>query len=132
MKIKFYLTGSGRNPVEDFLGECSQSLRADFFDALSRRFNMAWKELSMEELAASLGVNVFEVREKQKLIQLIIKARKKNNWSQVQLAKKVGVTQGRIAQVESGLGTQQITFDVLFRILNVLGYGFKITSHKAA
>ena len=39
---------------------------------------MSWKEMSLEQLADSLGVNYAEVREKQKLIDLIVKAREKN------------------------------------------------------
>jgi phage-related protein len=35
MKVKFYLKTSGRSPVEEFLADCSQELRADFFDAVS-------------------------------------------------------------------------------------------------
>ena len=35
MKVKFYLKSSGRNPVEEFLAECSSGLRSDFFDAVS-------------------------------------------------------------------------------------------------
>jgi len=93
---------------------------------------MAWKEVSVEELAKSLGVNVSEVREKQKLIQLIVKTRKDHRLSQAALAKKIGVTQGRIAQIESGVGTSKITFDVLLGILSILGYDFKILPKKAA
>jgi len=93
---------------------------------------MAWKEMSVDELARRLGVNSAEVREKQRLIQQIVKIRKNAGLSQAQLAKKLNVTQGRIAQIESGIGTSQVTFDVLLHILNVLGYEFKITSKKAA
>lgn len=35
MEIKFWRTPAGRSPVEDFLKEVSQSVRADFFDAVS-------------------------------------------------------------------------------------------------
>ena len=35
MKVKFYLAGSGRSPVEEFLEECSEDIRSDFLDALS-------------------------------------------------------------------------------------------------
>lgn len=35
MKVKFYLTGSGRSPVEEFLRDCSTALKSDFFDAIS-------------------------------------------------------------------------------------------------
>lgn len=93
---------------------------------------MAWKEMTTEELAKSLGVNASEVREKQKLIQMIVKIRKEQKISQAALAKKAGVTQGRIAQVESGVGTSKVTFDVLLNILTLLGYDFKITPKKAA
>lgn len=93
---------------------------------------MAWKEMSVEEIAKSLGVSIGEVRAKQDLIQLILKLRKLKKLSQHDLAKKVGVTQGRIAQIESGVGTSQISFDVLLNILSALGYGFKIIPKKAA
>ena len=35
MKIKFYLLGSGRGPVEQFLKEQSEEIRADFVDAVN-------------------------------------------------------------------------------------------------
>jgi transcriptional regulator with XRE-family HTH domain len=93
---------------------------------------MAWKEKTVEELAKSLGVNTKEVQEKQKLMQLIVKIRKAKGLSQTALAKKVGVSQSRIAQIESGVGTAKVTFDVLLNILAVLGYGFTIVPKKAA
>lgn len=93
---------------------------------------MAWKEISTEELAKSLGVNPKEVQEKQKLMQLIMKTRKSKGLSQAALAKKVGVSQSRIAQIESGVGTAKVTFDVLLSVLNVLGYDFTIVPKKAA
>jgi transcriptional regulator with XRE-family HTH domain len=93
---------------------------------------MAWKEMNINELAKSLGVNASEVREKQKIIQLIVKARKEQKLSQAAMAKKIGLTQGRIAQIESGVGTSKITFDVLLNILVALGFDFKILPKKAA
>ena len=93
---------------------------------------MAWKEMSVEELAKSLNVPVGEIREKQRLVRLIVQARKAAQLSQAALAGKIGVTQGRIAQIESGIGTSNITFDVLFNILTVLGYNLRIVAHKAA
>ena len=42
MKVKFYLTGSGRSPVEDFLQDCSPSNKSDLFDAVTK----AQQELS--------------------------------------------------------------------------------------
>ena len=93
---------------------------------------MAFKEMNTDELANSLGVSASEVREKQKLIELIVKTRKESKISQATLAKKAGVTQSRIAQIESGVGTSKVTFDVLFNILRLLGYDFRIMTKKAA
>ena len=93
---------------------------------------MAWKELSTEELAKSLGVSAKEVQEKQKLMQFIVKTRKAKGLSQASLAKKVGVSQSRIAQIESGVGTSKVTFDVLLSVLAVLGYGFTIVPKRVA
>lgn len=93
---------------------------------------MSWKEMTVEELAESLGANVAEIREKQRLIESIVKARKRAGVSQAKLAKKIGVSQSRIAQIESGIGTAKMTFDVLLNLLSVLGYDFRITTRKVA
>ena len=93
---------------------------------------MAWKEVNLRKLAESVGANISEVREKQKLIEMILKIRKAQKLSQATLAKKVGVTQARIAQIESGIGTAKISFDVLLNILVELGYDYRVTAKKAA
>ena len=73
-----------------------------------------------------------EVREKQRLINMIVKVRKAKKMSQVMLAKKLGVSQARVAQIESGVGTAKISFDVIFSILTALGYDYRVTTRKAA
>lgn len=93
---------------------------------------MPWKETDLKQLAAKMGVDADEVREKQALIERIKKIRKKLGLTQASLAKKAGVTQGRIAQIESGIGTNMISFDVLLHLLTVMGYHFRIVSRKAA
>lgn len=93
---------------------------------------MAWKKVKPEDLAKLLGVNAAEVREKQKLIKQIIDARKKHRISQATLAKMVGVTQSRIAQIESGVGTRSVSFDILLNILSELGYEYRIVSKRSA
>ncbi len=93
---------------------------------------MAWKETSIESLAKSLGVRLSEVREKQQLIELIVKARKAQKLSQAALAKRIGVSQSRIAQIESGVGTARVSFDILLNILVELGYEFRVVAKKAA
>ncbi|MCB0308785.1 MAG: helix-turn-helix transcriptional regulator [Bdellovibrionales bacterium] len=58
--------------------------------------------------------------------------RKAEGWSQTKLAKELGVSQSRIAQIESGVGTSKITFDVLLQFLLTLGCVFKIVVKKEA
>ena len=93
---------------------------------------MPWKEMSVEQLAKSLGANLTEVREKQRLITMIVKVRKAKKMSQAVLAKKLGLSQARVAQIESGVGTAKISFDVIFSILTALGYDYRVTTRKAA
>lgn len=93
---------------------------------------MAWKEKSSGEIANSLGVDSCLIREKHHLIDLIKKARKESKFSQLQLAKKMGVTQGRIAQIESKVGTKNVTLEVLLTILTELKYTYKINVKKLA
>lgn len=93
---------------------------------------MPWKEKTVEELAISLGLDASVIREKQKLIDLIKKARKEKNLSQLQLAKKMGLTQSRIAQIESKIGTTKVTFEILLSTLNALDYSYKIVAKKIA
>jgi DNA-binding XRE family transcriptional regulator len=93
---------------------------------------MPWKEVSLRQFAESVGANIAEVREKQRLIEMIAKIRKRQELSQAALAKRVGVSQARIAQIESGIGTAKISFDVLFNILVALGYDYCVVTRKAA
>ncbi len=93
---------------------------------------MAWKEIDLEELADSLGTNITEVKEKQKLINMITKIRKAKKLSQAALARKLGISQARVAQIESGIGTAQVTFDILLNILIALGYDYRVITKKAA
>lgn len=88
--------------------------------------------MTVDQLAKSLGVDAHEIREKHRLIELIKKARKEKKMSQVQLAKKVGVTQGRIAQIESRVGTTKVALEILLSILRELGYEYRIVAKKVA
>lgn len=93
---------------------------------------MPFKNVDLRALAKELGVNEAEVREKQRLIERIIKLRKQMGIPQAELAKRVGVSQSRIAQIESGIGTSKISFDVLFNIINTLGFSYEVRLRKAA
>lgn len=91
---------------------------------------MPFEKLNLESLAKRLGVNYSEVREKQSLIYLIVKIRKELGITQLKLSKMADVSQARIAKIESGVGTRKVTFDVLFGLLNLLGYDYKIIAKK--
>ena len=92
---------------------------------------MPWQEVNLKELALKYRTNIHEIREKQKLMMFIKNLRKKQGLSQTDLAQKIGVSQGRIAQIESGIGTKNITFDVLLNIITMLGYEYKVVTLKA-
>lgn len=87
---------------------------------------MPWKEMTAEEIADVLDISIEEVREKQRLMALIKAERTRKKMTQVEFAKILGVSQGRIAQIESGMGTARVTYEVLFDTLNALGYECKI------
>lgn len=87
---------------------------------------MPWKKTSAKEIATDLGIDIDEVRAKQHLMELIRELRIKKNLTQVEFAKLLDVSQGRVAQIESGIGTAKLTYDVLFNALKALGYGCKL------
>lgn len=93
---------------------------------------MPFKKVEIDKLASDLGVNYFEIREKQRLIDRIKDLRKGQNLSQAQLAERIGVSQSRIAQIESGIGTSKISFDVIFHIIHELGFNCEVRLKKAA
>ena len=66
------------------------------------------------------------------MVALISKTRKTRRLSQASLAKRLGISQSRIAQIESGIGTSKVTFDVLLNILVELGFDFHVGAKKAA
>lgn len=92
---------------------------------------MPWKEIDIARLAKDKGIDLEEVTAKQKLMLLISKTRKAKGVTQAELGRIVGVSQARIAQIETGVGTSKITFDVLFRILAALGKGCRVVVHTS-
>ena len=91
---------------------------------------MPWKTVNIDEWAKELGINMNELRQKDRLITLIVKTRKQRGLTQAQLATLVGVSQPRIAQIENRVKIGKITFDVLLHILDGLGHDYKITTRK--
>lgn len=93
---------------------------------------MPFKNIDLAVLAKQLNVNEADVREKQRLIERIVKLRKQMSLSQADLAKRMNVSQSRIAQIESGIGTSKISFDVLFHVINHLGFSCEVRLRKFA
>ena len=90
------------------------------------------EKLLTNKLALSLGINPRENGEKHKLIGRIKAMRSEPGLFQAQLAKKLKVTQGRVAQIESGIGTRTVSFDLVLHVLDTLGFDYTITPRKAA
>jgi len=88
---------------------------------------MPSETVNIADLAKEWGIDYAEILEKQNLIKKIIKRRNKLGLTQGQLADLVEVSQPRIAQIETGIKTYKITFDILFKILKALGCSYKIT-----
>ena len=53
-------------------------------------------------------------------------------FTRPRLAKELGISQARVAQIESGVGTAKVTFDVLFNMLVALGLDYKVVTRTAA
>ena len=93
---------------------------------------MPWEKISLKKLANQLGLDHDEVIEKHKLISKIKKVRSDLGWNQTELAERVGVSQSRIARIEGGVGTKNMSFDLLFRILAALGYKCTVSMKKVS
>ena len=91
---------------------------------------MPWVTITAKQLAKELEINYEEQEQKQELIQKIVRIRKALGLTQAQMAKRLGVSQSRIAKIESCVGIHKVSFDMLFRILAALGYRCKIVPQK--
>lgn len=70
VRVRYYLRASGRNPVEDFLKDCSVELRSDLVDAVS--LLAAGEKLSMplSRNLASIHKGLHELRLKDRSGQI--------------------------------------------------------------
>jgi transcriptional regulator with XRE-family HTH domain len=93
---------------------------------------MAWKNLDLAKWADEVGVDINEIDQKLKLREMIIKVRNGKGLSQGALGDLVGVSRSRIAQIEAGTKLHRTSFDVFLRILQGLGYRYRITTTKLA
>ena len=64
------------------------------------------------------------------MARLVSDLRARTGLSQVELAKKAGVSQPMIARLEKGDSRRTPTFDTIFRLLKVLGYTMSIHVQK--
>ena len=93
---------------------------------------ISWKKVKLSKWAYEMGVDLNEIDQKLRLRELIVKIRTQKKLSQEELALRVGLSRSRIAQIESGFKLHRTSFDVLLRILQGLGYSYKITASKVA
>lgn len=93
---------------------------------------MPWRTIALDKWAEKLRIPIAELRQKNRLIDTIVKTRKRLGISQAQLAGIVGVSQSRIAQLENRTGMGRISFDVLLRLLSALGREYRITIRKTS
>ena len=93
---------------------------------------MAWKKVDLSKWADEFGVDINEIDQKLRLRDMIVKIRNQKSLSQEELAELVGVSRLRIAQIESGIKLHRTSFDVFLRILQGLGYRYKITAIRLA
>ena len=91
---------------------------------------MPWTTITSKQLARELGIDHAEMKQKHELIKKIIAIRTKLHLTQAQLARKLGVSQSRIAKIESRIGTHKVSFDVLLRILSALGCRYRVTIRR--
>jgi transcriptional regulator with XRE-family HTH domain len=93
---------------------------------------MGWKKANLSKWADEMGVDINEIDQKLKLRDMIVKIRTKKNLNQDELAELVGVSRSRIAQIEAGVKLHRTSFDVFLRVLQGLGYQYRITASKLA
>lgn len=66
-RVKFYIKSSGRSPIEEFLQETSDGLRANFFDALVCLEQGQKLSLPLSRNLASIHMGLHELRLKDRM-----------------------------------------------------------------
>lgn len=80
----------------------------------------------MTKNTAQNDPKAFMAVDKQRLVGLIKVEREKRNISQAQFAEMLGVSQGRVAHLESKQAFQKVSYDALFSALEALGFFYRI------
>lgn len=81
------------------------------------------RELRNKEVRLLFDENRFYLQ----VARMISELRAKVGISQVELARRAGVTQPLIARIERGDNRRAPTFDTIFKILKALGYSLEIS-----
>jgi HTH-type transcriptional regulator/antitoxin HipB len=84
------------------------------------------KELKNDEFKLAFDQRRFYLQ----IAHLISDLRARTGLSQVELAKKAGVSQPMVARLEKGDSTRTPTFDTIFKVLKALGYTMSINVKK--
>ena len=86
--------------------------------------------LARERKTSDFRVAFEEHRFYLQIAHLISDLRGRAGLSQMELAKKAGVSQPMIARLEKGDSSRTPTFDTIFRLLRVLGYTMSLQVQK--
>jgi DNA-binding phage protein len=84
------------------------------------------KELKSDEFRMAFDEHRFYLQ----IAHLISDLRSRTGLSQVELAKKSGVSQPMVARLEKGDSSRTPTFDTIFKVLRALGYSMSINVQK--
>jgi DNA-binding XRE family transcriptional regulator len=84
------------------------------------------KELKNDEFRVAFDGHRFYLQ----IARLVSDLRTGTGLSQVELARKAGVSQPMIARLEKGDSRRKPTFDTVFRLMKVLGYTISIHVQK--
>ncbi len=71
MNVKFYLSTSGRSPVEEFLENCSSDLRHDFVDAVLKLTSGQNLSMPLSRNLANIHSGLHELRLKDRAGQVM-------------------------------------------------------------
>lgn len=92
------------------------------------------KTLTLSEFGKAIGLSAMDqemVRQKNRLMDCLKKARLQRGWSQAELAQKLGTHQPAIARMEAGM-VGEVSFDFMIRVAMVLGFHLKMPLFKNA
>ncbi|MDO8527228.1 MAG: helix-turn-helix domain-containing protein [Deltaproteobacteria bacterium] len=92
------------------------------------------KILTLSEFGKAIGLSALDqemIRQKNRLMDCLKKARIERGWSQSELAQKLGTQQPAIARMEAGM-VGEVSFDFMIRVALALGFRLKMPLFKTA